>query len=175
MTDHSLSAEKIRNMGIDTYIPCLDTEHKRLRTKLGSFQVDSFPVPHNGTENRNFLIRVDGQTILFLIDLEYCPYDFSKLPINILICECNYINSLVDDDIPNLRHKVLGHCELDTTIGIIKNCKKHLRKVFLTHASKGATMDKAKALEQIKASIPEYIEVEFVKDNTAYDISDCPF
>jgi hypothetical protein len=36
-------------------------------------------------------------------------------------------------------------------------------------------MDKAKALVQIKASIPEYIDVEFVKDNTSYDISECPF
>ena len=162
-------------MGIPTYAPYKDTEHKRMKTRLGSFEIESFPVPHNGVENRNFLIRVDGQTILFLIDLEYCPYDFSKLPINILICECNYIESLVNDDIPNLRHKVLGHLELNTAIGIIQNCKRHLRKVFLTHASKGVTMDKTKAIEQIRQSIPEYIECEFVKDNTEYNISEIPF
>ena len=162
-------------MGIPTHAPFRDKEHKRIKTRLGGFQVESFPVPHNGTENRGFLIKIDGQTIAFMVDLEYCPYDFSKTPINVLIVECNYIEDLVDDDIPNLRHKVLGHCELETTIGIIKNCQKHLRKVFLIHASKGVTMDKDRAIEQIRNAIPDYIECEFVKDNTEYNISEIPF
>ena len=103
------------------------------------------------------------------------PYDLSKIPINILIIECNYIEELVDDDIPNLRHKVLGHCSLDTCIGIIQNCKKHLRKVILIHASKGVTMDKEKALKTIRENIPTYINVEFAKDGESYDISEIPF
>lgn len=173
--DHSMSKDKISKMGIPTYTPYKDTEHKRLRTSIGDFQIESFPVPHNGCENRGFLIKSDGQTICFMVDLEYNPYDFSKLPINVLIVECNYIEDLVDDDIPNLRHKCLGHCSLDTCIGIIQNCQKHLRKVFLIHASKGVTMNKERALKEIKASIPEYIEVEFCKDNTTYDISEIPF
>ena len=82
---------------------------------------------------------------------------------------------LVPVQSPILRHKVLGHLELNTAIGIIQNCKRHLRKVFLTHASKGVTMDKTKAIEQIRQSIPEYIECEFVKDNTEYNISEIPF
>lgn len=162
-------------MGITVFEPYKDTEHKRLRTKLGDFQIDSYPVPHNGTENRGFLIKADGQTICFMVDLEYNPYDFSKLPINILIVECNYIEDLVDDDIPNIRHKCLGHCSLDTCIGIIKNCQKHLRKVFLIHASKGVTMNKQLALERIRSEIPTYITVDFCKDNAAYDISEIPF
>lgn len=162
-------------MGIPVWEPYKDTEHKRLRTRLGDFQIDSFPVPHNGCENRGFIIEVDSQKICFLIDLEYCPYDLSKQDINVLIVECNYISDLVDDKLPNIVHKTLGHCELQTTIGIIQNCKKHLQKVFLIHASKGVTMDKDRALKKIRESIPEYIEVEFCKDNTVYDISECPF
>ena len=173
--DHSLSANKIRKMGIPVHTPYKDYRHSRLRTKIGDFQVDSFAVPHNGCENRGFLIKADGQTICFMVDLEYNPYDFSKLPINILIVECNYIEDLVDDDIPNIRHKCLGHCSLDTCIGIIKNCQKHLRKVFLIHASKGVTMNKERALKEIREQIPEYIEVEFCRDNTVYDLSEIPF
>ena len=173
--DHSMSAEKVRNMGIPTFTPYKDIDHKRLRTRLGDFQIESFPVPHNGVENRGFIITVDGQKICFLIDLEFCPYDLSKQGINVLIVECNYISELVPDDLPNIQHKVIGHCCLDTTIGIIQNCQKHLRKVILTHMSNGSTMDKERALKEIKTSIPEYIEVVFAKENTVEDISEIPF
>jgi ribonuclease BN (tRNA processing enzyme) len=81
----------------------------------------------------------------------------------------------VDDSLPNLVHKTLGHCELQTAIGIMQNCKKNLRKVILTHMSKGSTMDKERALKEIKTSIPEYIEVVFAKENTVEDISEIPF
>ena len=146
-----------------------------MKTRLGEFQIESFPVPHNETENRGFIIDVDGQRICFMVDLEYCPFNLSDLGINILIVECNYIADLVNDDIPNLRHKCLGHCSLDTTLGIIKMCQKHLRKVFLIHASKGVTMNKERALETIRAEIPAYIEVEFCKDDSEYDLSEIPF
>lgn len=173
--DHSLSENKLRNMGIKTYTPYKFPNIKRAKVKLGDFTVESFPVPHNGTENRGFIITVDGQKICFLIDLEYLPYDLSKQGINILICECNYIEELVDDSLPNIRHKCLGHSELNTTIGIINNCHKHLRKVILTHMSKGVTFNKEVAMERIKASIPKYIEVEYAQENTITDLSEIPF
>lgn len=173
--DHAKSVSKLRKMGIPMFLPYRHPEKPRIRTHLGDFWIDSFPVPHNGCENRGFIIEVDGQKICFLIDLEYCPYDLSKQGINVLIVECNYISDLVDDKLPNIAHKTLGHCELQTTIGIIQNCKKHLRKVILTHMSKGATMDKDRALKEIKAAIPPNIEVVFAKDNTVEDISEIPF
>lgn len=172
--DHALSVSKIRRMGIPVFLP-YKFEAKRMRTMIGDYQIETFPVPHNGTENRGMLIDADGQKIAFMVDLEYCPYDLSQIPINVLIVECNYIEDLVDDDIPNIRHKCLGHAELQTTIGIIKNCQKHLRKVFLIHASKGVTMDKKRALTEIRESIPEYIDCQFVKDGQTYNISEIPF
>jgi phosphoribosyl 1,2-cyclic phosphodiesterase len=173
-SDHAMSVGKVRRMGIPVFLP-YKFEAKRMRTQIGDFQVETFPVPHNGVENRGMIIDADGQKIAFMVDLEYCPYDLNKLPINILIVECNYIEDLVDDGIPNLRHKVLGHCELETTIGIIKNCQKHLRKVFLIHASKGVTMDKERAIKRIKEEIPESVECQFVRDGETYDISEIPF
>ncbi len=172
--DHAKSANHLKVMGIPVFQPYLFGA-KRLKIKLVDFQIESFPVPHNGVENRGFIITVDEQKICFLIDLEFCPYDLSKQGINVLIVECNYISDLVDDSLPNIVHKTLGHCELQTTIGIIQNCKKHLRKVILTHMSKGATMDKERALKEIKSNIPEYIEVVFAKENTVEDISEIPF
>ena len=142
---------------------------------LGDFVIETFAVPHNGCENRGLIINTEGQRICFLIDLEYCPYNLAKQNIDVLIVECNYITDLVNDNLPNIVHKTLGHCELQTTIGIIQSCQKHLRKVILTHASKGATMDKQRALSEIKDAIPPYIEVTFAKSNTVEDISQIPF
>lgn len=173
--DHSISANKVKNIGIPVFEPYKDTEHKRMRTKLGSFQIESFPVPHNGCENRGFLIKADGQTICFLIDLEYLPYNLETRKIDTLIVECNYIDELVDEQAENYRHKVLGHCSLNTTIGIIKNCQRNLKNVLLTHASKGTTMDRQMAIEKIKQEIPPYINVNFCKNDSVYDISEIPF
>ena len=175
LIDHSLSADKFRKMGIPVFEPYKDAEHKRMRTRLGAFQIESFPVPHNENENRGFLIKTEEQTVCFLIDLEYLPFDMSKQHIDTLIVECNYIAELVDDDIPNVRHKYLGHCSLDTTIGIIKNCQKYLKNVYLTHMSKGATMDRIKAMERIREEIPAYINVNFCHDDMTYNISPVPF
>lgn len=161
-------------MGISVWQPYL-SEHKRQKTHLGEFECESFELPHNGCPNVGYLIRVGGQVIAYMTDMEYCGWNLSKQDINVLIVECNYISELVPDDLPNIAHKTLGHCCLDTCMGIIKNCQKHLRKVFLIHASKGVTMNKERALKEIREQIPEYIEVEFCKDNTVYDISECPF
>lgn len=161
-------------MGIPVWQPYL-SEHKRQRTYLGEFECESFELPHNGCPNVGYFIRVDGQTIVYMTDMEYCGWNLSKQDINILIVECNYISELVPDDLPNIQHKIIGHSCLDTTIGIIKNCQKHLRKVFLIHASKGVTMNKERALKEIREQIPDYIEVEFCKDNTTYNISEIPF
>lgn len=175
LINHSLSADKVRKMGIPVFEPYKDTEHKRLRTKLGGFQIESFPVPHNQNENRGFIITVDNQKICFLIDLEYCPYDLSKQDINVLIVECNYISELVPDDLPNIQHKVIGHSSLETTIGIIQNCQKRLRKVILTHMSKGSTFDRDMAMERIKKAVPPFIEVIYATDGLVTDISPVPF
>ncbi len=35
-----------------------------------------------------------------------------------MLIECNYIADMVDMDIPNYEHKILGHCELETCKGL---------------------------------------------------------
>lgn len=172
--DHSLSVMNVRKMGIPIFLP-YKFDKPRMRTMLGDFVIETFPVPHNGCENRGLIINTEGQRICFLIDLEYCPYDLSKQHIDVLVVECNYISDLVDENLPNIVHKTLGHCELQTTIGIIQSCEKHLRKVILTHMSKGATMDKKRALQEIRDVIPSYIEVTFAKRYLVEDISETPF
>ena len=170
--DHSLSAEKLKQL-TPVWEPYL-SEQKRQHTLLGDFDMQCFDLPHNGVENRGFIIRVDGQTICYMTDLEYCPYSLTSQNIDTLIVECNYMKRLVPDDLPNLQHKVLGHCELDTTIGILQGSLRTLKHIILVHMGQG-TLDREKAMERIRDVVPEYITVMWARADKNYDISACPF
>lgn len=169
--DHSLSAEKLKNF-TPVYQPYLGA--KRQHTHIGDFDITCFDVPHNGVENRGFIIRVDGQTICYMTDLEYCPYSLASQNIDTMIVECNYMKNLVPDDLPNLQHKVLGHCELETTIGILQDNLRTLKHVILVHMGLG-TLDREKAMQRIREVVPEYITVMWARAGRNYDISDVPF
>lgn len=170
--DHSLSAEKLKQL-TPVWEPYL-SEQKRQHTHLGDFDIQCFDLPHNGVENRGFIIRVDGQTICYMTDLEYCPYSLTSQNINTMIVECNYMKNLAPDDLPNLQHKVLGHCELDTTIGILQGSLRTLKHIILVHMGQG-TLDREKAMERIREGVPEYITVMWARADRNYDISACPF
>ena len=170
--DHSLSAEKLKQL-TPVWEPYL-SEQKRQHTHLGDFDIQCFDLPHNGVENRGFIIRVDGQTICYMTDLEYCPYSLTSQNIDTMIVECNYMKNLVPDDLPNLQHKVLGHCELETTIGILQGSLRTLKHIILVHMGQG-TLDREKAMERIQDVVPEYITVMWARVDRNYDISACPF
>lgn len=172
--DHSSSAIWLKAMGIPVWKPYEDTEHKRLKSKMGNFEIISFDVPHNGCENRGFVIRVEGQTICYMTDMELCPYSLATQNIDTMIIECNYMSDLVSEDLPNFRHKVLGHCELSTTIGILEDNLKSLKHVILVHMGL-STLDRKIAMERIREVIPKFIDVSWAKAGMKTDISEIPF
>lgn len=170
--DHSKAAKDLRAIGIPVWCPYL-SEHKRQRTHLG-FEIECFDVPHNGAENRAFLIRADGTTILYATDFEYIPYDLSKQNINVMLIEMNYQKNRIDGN-DHLAHVVLGHAEEQTTIEIIKHNIKALRTVVLCHMSKSGGLDRKLAMQHIREVIPEYINISWAKAGETYDISEVPF
>lgn len=119
--DHNLSLEHLRNMGLKIFAPYEFGDVNSAHVNMGEFDVTSFKVPHNGIHNSGFLIKVKDQKLLYLTDLEYCPYTFKKQTINHVLIECNYQNELVDRYAPNYQHKLKGHCSLET-------CKSFLEK-----------------------------------------------
>lgn len=180
--DHSKSVKDLRNLGIKVFTPYEDLERVQadsnvmLVEKMGGFDIMAFQVPHNGTRNCGFLIRVDGQKILYLTDLEYCPYSFKNQHINHMLIECNYIKDMVDTDIPNYAHKVRGHCELETTKGIVEtNNSDDLRTIILCHMGVD-TCDNDKIIAEV-AKIAPQANVMCAKANTEVELraSSCPF
>lgn len=120
-------------MGIPVWQPYLD-EQKIQKKQFGKFKVQCFDLPHNGTENRGFLIEVDGQKVLYMTDFEYCQYNFKNLNINHILVECNYQSELVNRDLPNYEHKIRGHCSLKTCKDFIEaNATDSLQTVLLLH------------------------------------------
>ena len=170
--DHSLSAEKLKNITIvgQPYL----TKDKRVHLAIKDFDIQCFDLPHNGVENRGFIIRVDGQTICYMTDFEYCKYSLASQNIDTMIIECNYMSDLVPDDLPNIQHKVLGHCELSTTIGILQDNIKSLKHVVLIHMGLG-TLNREIAMKSIREVVPRYITVDWAKANQVYDFSKIPF
>lgn len=171
--DHVKAAADLEKMGVIVWKP-YEINRKRCRTNIGDFEIECFDVPHNGTENRAFLIMADNTTILYATDFEYIPYDLSRKNINVMLIEMNYQKDRIDGN-DHLTHVVLGHAEEQTTIGVIKNNMKHLRKVILCHMSKSGALDRELAMEHIREVVPEYIQVDWAKANTTFDISEIPF
>lgn len=173
--DHSLSCNKLRKMGLVVWQPYLYDGHPNMRTRFGEYEVKCFSIPHNGVSNRGFIIKIDGTTICYMCDMEMCPWDMSKQNINVLMVECNYIDELIDEQASNYRHKVLGHCSLETCIGIIKANMKHLRTVVLLHMSNTGSFDKDKAMKRIREEIPNYINVVYAKPDLEVNLNEIPF
>lgn len=180
--DHSKSIKDLCNLGIKVFTPYeqldrIQADNKvMLAEKMGGFDITAFQVPHNGTRNCGFLIRVDGQKILYLTDLEYCPYSFKNQHINHMLVECNYIKDMVDTDIPNYVHKLKGHCELETTKGIVKtNNSDDLRTVILCHMGVD-TCDNDRIVTEV-AKIAPQANVTCAKAGTEVELraSSCPF
>lgn len=170
--DHALALKDLENIGLRVFTP---TKDERVGKFLGKFYVDRFELPHDGTENYGFFIKIDGQTILYLTDFEYCKYRFDNLKVNHIIIEANHSAELLDKEKANYVHSIRGHANIDTTCKFIEiNKTDHLRTVVLVHLSNESGDDKIfkKMVERV-VDCPVYVainglEIELKEDN-------CPF
>ena len=152
-TDHSKSASKIENMGIRVFRP-YEIDKDILKTQIGGFAVTSFPVPHNGTPNRAFIIKADGETVLYLTDAEFCPYKLREQKFTAMLVECNYQADMIAES-THLTHTVLGHTELSTCRDFVaENVTDALKTIILIHPSQSGGLDKARAVNEIQAVAP---------------------
>lgn len=158
-------------MGITVYAPYED--ENACNTKYVDFKgyrVKSFELPHDGTKNYGFLIACDGMKILYMTDFEYCGYIFTKLNIDHIIVECNYIDDLVSEDAPNFKHKILGHCSLDTCKEFIKtNYTENLQNVILIHLS-DQTSDPDRMIAEIKEVTDSKVNVDYARCGFSIDL-----
>lgn len=173
--DHSLSANKLKKMGIPVWQPYLDENYKRQRTKIGDFKIECFDVPHS-VPCRGFIIEVNDLKILYATDFEYIKYNFRKRGINIMLIEMNYQQRIMDklNVDSHIAHTVLGHSSDVTTTEFILHNQKHLQDVVLCHYSKSGNMNRGEALGELKEKVPEWVNVRWALPGEIISLG-CPF
>lgn len=172
--DHIKSLKDIRNMGINVLAP-FESEKLWQKTTFGNFHIQSFDVPHNDTKNVGFLITISDQKILYLTDLEYCPYIFAKTKVNHILIECNYADEYLDKNLPNYEHKIKGHCSLDTCKEFVKtNNSDALRSVILVHLGEGIK-EPNQMIEEIKKSVNFDVLVDYARAGKEFNLRETEF
>ena len=172
--DHSKAIPNLQKMGIPVWQPYL-SDHKRQRTHFGEFECESFELPHNGCPNVGYLIRVGGQVIAYMTDMEYCGWDLSKQNINVMLIELNYQSDRIADMDEHRRHTILGHAEAITTLELVKHNSKRLHTVLFCHMSKSGSLDRDKVAQMIPDYIPAWCRWGWCKDGETYNIDSIPF
>lgn len=173
--DHARCVDDLIKAGLKVWQPYLDAETKFPTAKFDEFNVCGFDVPHNGVQNRGFLISVDKQTLLYITDMEYCPYSFSKnYKINHMLIECNYRKEYISANLPNYEHKIRGHCELQTALGIIKsNATYALQTVILCHLGNGiGNVDKVLAEFE---KVARNAKIDYAAPEKEWELNEIPF
>lgn len=111
---------------------------------LEDFRIESFEVPHDGTDNVGYCIHIDGKVFSFLTDLgEITPTAAKYIcKANYLVIEANYDEEMLKmGAYPQyLKERIssnTGHMSnSDTAEFLAENITEHLRYIWLCHLSK---------------------------------------
>lgn len=139
--------------------------------QCGEFKIMGFYVPHDGCPNFGYLIQHEEMgRLLYLTDLEYCPYSFKNLRVQHLLIEANYIEDLVNREAENYAHQIRGHCSLNTCKGIVEvNKTLGLLTITLIHLS-DKVCDPNRVLEEIKEVAGDRAEVNVAAPGLKIDL-----
>ena len=120
------------------------TIEKEKPFQIGDFHIKCFEVPHDGTDNVGYCIKVEGTTFTFLTDLGEITSTAARYidQANYLIIEANYDTDMLRMG-PYPRHlkeriaSSTGHMSnADTAQFLAYHIQPHLRHIWLCHLSK---------------------------------------
>ena len=158
--DHSRAVDDLRGLGLSVFTPF--TVDQRAKT-FGHYRIQAFPVPHNETPCFAFFIKINDRRIVYATDLEYCPFSMAKQNLTDIIIECNYQDKYLNKDAENLNHKVIGHCELQTTKAFVAhNVTPSLQNVILTHLGV-ETCNGNECVDEIKTVVPDSVNIDYAQ------------
>lgn len=117
---------------------------KQQPIQLEDFHIESFEVPHDGTDNVGYCVTIDGKVFSFLTDLgEITPTAAHYIcKANYLIIEANYDAEMLRmGAYPHyLKERIssnTGHMSnVDTAEFLAENITEHLKYIWLCHLSK---------------------------------------
>ena len=167
--DHAMAVADLRKMGLKVFTP-YESENPPKIVDMNPFSVQIFPLPHGETTCYGFYIKFDNHTMLYLTDFECCPFVFKKYQPDIILVECNYQTKFLNMNAENIRHKVLGHAELQTTVGFIEaNKTDALKTVILTHLGVGSC-DGNECVDEIRKVVKQGVTVDYARAGEIYKV-----
>ncbi len=137
--------------------------------KLGNFDIIPLPAIHN-VECRSFLIKVDGNTILFATDTSQLPK--INVKIDYFIIEVNYIDKLReqavlqnDSNWLHLSGIYKNHHSLESAVDYFEELDYKPKKIITIHKSNSGLFNKDIVIETLKRYCND---VEVANNNTEY-------
>lgn len=112
--------------------------------QLADFKIESFEVPHDGTDNAGYFIEIGGKAFAFLTDLGEITSTAAQYirKANYLILEANYDKEMLQTGpYPfHLKERIAGPnghlCNSEAANFLAENFSKHLYYIWLCHLSK---------------------------------------
>lgn len=159
---------------------------ERKTVLIGSFWITPFYLPHTTKDNDTgaivtcpnfgYLIEQDEMgKLLYMTDMEYSPFNFKGQRINHLVIEANYCEDMVNREDENYRHRLQGHCSLDTCKGIVAaNKTPDLRTVTLIHLSDSAA-DPYRMKQKIQEIAGKWVSVDIAEKGKVFELSRFPW
>ena len=186
-SDHSLSLEDLRNIGIDVFYPSVDPNVGVVN--FGNFRVQSFDLTtldgrwtHTNADGSEcpccgFLItHKEMGRMLYITDTNLIKWRFKN--INHILLGVNYDKDLIDnEDSAKVNHVYRGHMSIDTACDFVKaNNSKDLQNVIMCHLSKN-NADKDLFIDKMKKTVPN-VNVDVAEPNKEWVLrkgDGCPF
>lgn len=183
--DHSLAVADLDTIGIPCYgttgtasvVPGLrcDGYAKGSIRQLGNLLVMDFPVHHDAIQPCGYLItsKSTGERMVYITDTCYLPFSFPG--IHYWLIECNYMDSLLDENTPPYLAKRLkeSHMSLERLSAVfMENDLAACRHIILCHASQGRS-DKTVMVDTIQRLTRKSVDIAVA--GAQFDLSLKPF
>lgn len=155
-------------MGIPVFEPYLGGSQK---FEKDGWKMSAFPLPHDDVENRGIVIICpDGHRMLYLTDFAYCRYTFTKMKVQTILIECNYLDQVEDDNEVKTAHVFRGHLSLNTCKEFLKaNQTEELKTVILCHLST-TNADAEEMVRQVQEVVGDKVKVYVAKKGTVIEL-----
>lgn len=171
-SDHSKYRKEYEKCGIPIFAP-YETECNRANFKCGGYTLQAFKIPHDETPNYGLVIKhISGSSMLYLTDYTHTEYVFKALKIKHYLIEVNYQEKYVDFNSANAKHKVGGHCSLETTLKFLRaNVTNDTKSIIACHLG-NETTNPSEIVKEIRNIAPSNVKVDYARRHTVYELGD---
>lgn len=165
--DHVKYRTEYELSGIFAYCPWETTLRHR---NFGHFSVQAFQVPHD-VDNFGFYIKhKDLGKLIYVTDCEFVPQNFKKLEVDHIVCEVNYQNEYVSEDLLKKDRVLQTHMAEKTAIDFVKaNQTENLKTVTLIHYSE-TNCDIEQAVKRMQEAVGDSVRVDYARAGESLEL-----